>query len=309
MEEHFDVNTNKKFTNFLIKNINNIWNNSKEKDNLFPGAHPVSLERKNFEKLNKYVYYIGPRTKGERCILYFLNDKNGQNQSVLINRNLQVFNVTIHTDDAIYNGTVFDGEFCVNSNTFFIHDSPMICGNKINKNCFSDRIDEIKCCIENTMNIDNKIKLKVKIFSQMSNINSFKEHYEDCETNGMVFIPDSLPVISGTQYSMFIWRPVTEYTFDFEIHEIGNDILVKVFNLGEMIKYAKIIYSSEEGKSCIDSMKKLDNYKSGCIVRCLFSKVFIPVEIITTKTHPNSLRTVERILFNIHENIMFEEFE
>ena len=31
------------------KNINSIWNNSKGNENTFPGANPVSLERKNFE--------------------------------------------------------------------------------------------------------------------------------------------------------------------------------------------------------------------------------------------------------------------
>ena len=311
MEDKFDIINNKKFTSFLIKNINSIWGSSKGNDNMFPGARPVSLERKNFEKLKKYDYYIGPRTRGDRCILYFLNDKNGKNQSVFINRNLQVFNANISADDSIYYGTIFDGELYINEDEikFSIHDSPIICSNRINKNHFHDRLDEIKCCVENTIDVSNTVKIDVKKFFPMTDINSFKNYYQDSDTQGMVFIPESLPVISGTQYSMFIWGPVDGHSFDFQMIENEDDITVKVFNLGEMINFASIDYSSDEGKIFIDSLKNLDNYKSGSIVRCSFNKVFIPSKVMCDKTHPNSLRTVERTLFNIYENIIFEEFE
>lgn len=312
MDEKLELIVNKKFTTFLIKNINSIWNNTRCNESLFPGAQPVSLERKNIEKLNKYVYYVGPRTKGIRCILYFLNDKNGKNQCILINRNLQVFNVHINADDTLYYGTIFDGELYINGDKpeLFIHDSPIICSNKIIKNSFNDRIDEIKCCIENSINmVQSDINLIVKKFFPITDMVAFKNYYEDSDTQGMVFIPDSLPVISGTQYSMFIWRPINDYTFDFEMHEESDDIIVKVFNMGEIINYAKVHYSDKDGKTFIDSLKKLYNYKNRSIVRCSFSKVFIPQLIMDDKSHPNSLRTIERILFNIHENIMIEEFE
>mgnify|MGYP003331462792 CR=1 FL=1 len=54
---------------------------------------------------------------------------------------------------------------------------------------------------------------------------------------------------------------------------------------------------------------QLDNYKNGCILECKFKNDnFDPFLIRTDKTHPNSLRTIERTLFNISENIQIEDF-
>ena len=44
---------------------------------------------------------------------------------------------------------------------------------------------------------------------------------------------------------------------------------------------------------------------------CIFDKDknnFIPILVRTDKTHPNSLRTIERTLFNISENIKIQDF-
>ena len=52
-------------------------------------------------------------------------------------------------------------------------------------------------------------------------------------------------------------------------------------------------------------------FQSSYRVKALFNKEtqnFTPLLIRTDKNYPNSLRTVERTLFNAHENITLEEF-
>ena len=37
--------------------------------------------------------------------------------------------------------------------------------------------------------------------------------------DGIIFMPENLPVISGTQYSMLKWKPDDKHTFDFLVKE------------------------------------------------------------------------------------------
>ena len=39
------------------------------------------------------------------------------------------------------------------------------------------------------------------------------------QNDGLIFMPNKLPVVSGTQYSMFKWKPPNKHTFDFQIVE------------------------------------------------------------------------------------------
>ena len=58
--------------------------------------------------------------------------------------------------------------------------------------------------------------------------------------------------------------------------------------------------------------KVLPNFSNNCILECLFNKDeqnFSPILVRTDKEHANSLRTVERTLFNASENILIEEFK
>ena len=67
----------------------------------------------------------------------------------------------------------------------------------------------------------------------------------------------------------------------------------------------------ELGKKFIEKTKTLEGYKNECIVECTFNNEtsnFEPILIRTDKTHPNSMRTIERTLFNINENIKISDF-
>ena len=312
---------NKQFINYLIKSIN-INYLVKGNDLQFPAPQPVSIEKKDFIKLNKYKYYTSLKLDGVRFILYFIKDRNNVNQCILINRALNIYSIHINAEQNIFNGTLLDGEVIFNKETnkwdFVIHDALLLCGNKINKLTHSTRLNDTKCCIEsfiikNDNSSPNTLNLTVKDFYPFEDFETFiSDVYNKSNNNdGIIFMPENLPVISGTQYSMLKWKPINKHTFDFLIKESNIDLEAFVYHMGNIKIFAKIHENTEEGKKFIKDVKELNGYKNECIVECLFNSEtsnFQPILIRTDKIHPNSMRTIERTLFNINENIKIDDF-
>ena len=256
---------------------------------------------------------------GFRFLLYFIKDRNNTNQCVLINRALQFFTIKMDAEDTIYNGTLLDGELIYNSETkqwdFNIHDAIIICGNKINKLTHSIRLEDANCCINTFIysSTSNTIGIKVKKFYPFEKISDFIENvYNKSDNNdGIIFMPENLPVISGTQYSMLKWKSDDKHTFDFLVKESDENLEIFIFHLGKIVIFAKVHENTDEGHKFIEIAKNLKGYSNECIIECKFNKKlnnFIPLLIRSDKTHPNSLRTIERTLFNINENITVQDF-
>lgn len=310
---------NKQFINYLIKTIN-LHYQIKGNDLTFPAPQPVSLERKDFEKLQKYQYSVSLKLDGIRFLLYFIRDKNERNQCILINRALNFYSVYLDVEQSMFNGTLLDGELIYNNQfnrwDFSVHDAIILNGNKINKLPHSIRLSDTRLCLNSYVNYynDNNIfHIYVKYFYSFDNFEVFKkEVFDQSENNdGVIFMPENLPIISGTQYSMLKWKPEKKHTFDFLVKESDIGLEAYVFHMSNLKLFANIHNKTTEGKTFIDNCKELTNYKNECIVECTFDKSinnFNPILIRTDKTHPNSLRTIERTLFNINENIKLEEF-
>jgi hypothetical protein len=309
---------NKQFINYLIKSIN--FNYSvRGHDQTFPAPQPVSIEKKDFLKLKQYKYYTGLKLDGVRFLMYFIKDKNNKNQCIIINRALNFYNIIINAEDTLYNGTLLDGEIIYDTETkqwdFVVHDALIICGNKINKLSHSVRLNDTKLCVESFINYNNTstLNIKIKKFYPFEEFAGFIENVYNKSNNndGIIFMPENLPVISGTQYSMLKWKPENKHTFDFFLKEVDIGLEAYVFHMGNLNIFANIHAKTEQGKEFIEKSKQLDNYKNECIVESIFDKDknnFTPILVRTDKTHPNSLRTIERTLFNISENIKIEDF-
>ena len=276
---------NKQFISYLTKNIN--FNYSmRGQDLIFPAPQPVSIEKKDFVKLNQYKYSVSLKLDGFRFLMYFIKDRNNTNQCILINRALQFFNITINAEETIYNGTLLDGELIYNSDTkqwdFYIHDAVIICGNKINKLAHSVRLEDTSCCINTFIYSDNIINIKVKEFYPFEKLTDFIENvYKLSDNNdGIILMPENLPVIAGTQYSMLKWKPDNKHTFDFLVKEVENNLEIIIFHLGKLIPFAKVHNKTDEGYKFIEITKKLTGYSNECIIECKFNKTlnnFIPL--------------------------------
>lgn len=307
--------TNPNFINYLTRNILYHWNYKGEAQ--FPCPQPVSIERKDFDKLKIYEYFVGVKNDGVRYIMFFTTDKTNRKLCILCDRSLNFYTVDIVGDDSIYNGTLFDGELVRNGDnySYIIYDSVYMCGNRVNKNNFASRLAEIDCCVKTLIDPikTNVVSIETKTFYKLTDFVNFLDDYENHKNkDGIIFMPNNLPVLNGTQFSMFKWKPSDKHTVDFLIKEETNkDLSAYVYHQQKITKFANIKYSSESGKDFIDKYHQLDNKKNDCILECLFVKEnqnFSPILVRTDKNYPNSLRTIERTLFNAEENIQLSEF-
>lgn len=307
--------TNPNFINYLTRNILYHWNYKGEAQ--FPCPQPVSIERKDFEKLKNYEYFVGVKNDGVRYIMFFTTDKTNRKLCILCDRSLNFYTVNIVGDYSIYNGTLFDGELVRDgdSYSYVIYDSVYMCGNRVNKNNFGSRLAEIDCCVKTLIEPikTNCITIETKTFYKLTDFVNFLDEYENHKNkDGIIFMPNNLPVLNGTQFSMFKWKPPDKHTVDFLIKdETNKDLSAHVYHQNKITKFANIKYSTESGKKFIDKYHQLDRKKNDCILECLFVKEFqnfSPILVRTDKNYPNSLRTVERTLFNAEENIQLSEF-
>lgn len=303
--------TNSNFIKYLTRTILYYWN-FKGSDAQFPGAQPVSIERKDFDKIKKYPYYVGVKNDGVRYIMFLTTDKLNNKVCILCDRALNFYIIDgIVADSAIYQNTIFDGELI--DDKFIVFDSVVLCGNRINLNNFTSRLTEIDCCVRTLIDTSSSLKILTKTFYKLKDFKLFIENIYDKEENkdGLILVPDKLGVHSGTQYSLYKWKPANQHTVDFNIKVMGNNLEAYVYNQKQLIKFANILYNTEKGKLFIDKAKLLPNFSDNCILECLFNndeQNFSPVLVRTDKEHANSLRTVERTLFNATENILLEEF-
>jgi mRNA guanylyltransferase len=313
----------KSFTSYITKFITLNYGSRDEKLT-FPAPQPASIEKKDFTKLIQYKYFTGIKLDGVRFLMVFIKNKNGENNCIIVNRAMKFYSITVNADENIYNGTILDGEIIKSGNgndlgngnyTFVIHDALILCGNKINKKTHSDRLCETKYCIDSFVmsNVNNTLDIVIKDFYPFEEFEDFIENVYNKSSNndGIIFMPENLPVISGTQYSMLKWKPKNKHTFDFMIKEVDLGLEANVFHMGNLKLFANIHKNTENGKVFIENTQKLDSYKNECIVECTFDKTtnnFTPILVREDKTHPNGLRTIERTLFNITENVEIKDF-
>lgn len=279
----------------------------------FPGPLPVSIELKNFHKLKNYPYVICVKSDGTRYFLLIY-----KNKSYFIDRSFKVY----HIEDVIHdsNTHLFDGELIVNNDgkhEYIIHDCICYNGKNISTESLDSRYESILSfseSIDQYVKDSNETKIKIgikKFFNIKTQINEFKEYIKTInhKIDGYILTPLKLPIGTGTQYSLFKWKPLNMHTFDFRIKYDKGIFLAYVLQENTEILFASVSKTTEEG---LEFSKKLDslNFKNNDIVECEFNnntKSFVPIMIRADKIHPNSLYTVEKTMFNIKENITEDE--
>lgn len=83
-----------------------------------PCSQPKSLMRADLQHVqhNRSAYMISPKTDGLRMYMLLSADQQQQQYSVFIDRRGEVYECPVHSYvPALYNGTLFDGEYCQSS--------------------------------------------------------------------------------------------------------------------------------------------------------------------------------------------------
>jgi hypothetical protein len=297
------------------------WGIQENDTNYIPAPQPVSLERKDINKLVDFDYLVCVKSDGMRFLLVFYKKK-----SYMIDRAFKIYKIHIECSDELYKdseiGCILDGELikCKDDNTwsFVVHDCINSKGTNLSNSAFNSRYDEFKNILKKYIlkKYKSEIRISKKTFFSFKNLKSLKKMIDDngldhC-TDGLIFTPKNKKIGKFTQYDLFKWKPLESHTFDFRISKNSNGIMAYV----NKKKFGDHPYACAQKGSKEESifLKYLalncPNFKDGDIVECEFdinSGIYKPIKLRTDKIYPNSFFTVNKTLVNIKENISFEE--
>ena len=319
--------TNKQHIAFFQRIVNGFWrtrNGTSGKN--FPGALPVSLETRDFDKLKKYEYAICEKTNGMRYFMFFTKHKD-EKICLMVNRGFNFYKIDIPQDieGEYWENTLFDGELVQENDsswTFYIHDCVCWCGVNVSRSSLFERMsNSLTFVVEglpSNENVDFGFKVMAKLFYPYTseNVTLVEDAMKVAShsTDGLIFTPVNLPVCSGTQYSMFKYKTREHHTFDFKVtvNETDDDDNIKIcFFINDRQKLTEFMNgttSDEDVSEFYEECKKLEGFKNDCILECSYdieNDKYIPVLVRTDKHLPNGKLTVQRTFVNIKENITY----
>ena len=292
----------------------------KLKRDYFPGAQPVTVERKNFETLKKEKYMICEKSDGERAVLILINI-NDKPMCFIINRNNELYFMDFSFKKEVFEGSIFDGEIIKTKKTadsegswnYLIHDCMVYNGTSFMK---------ISHCLRYACVVDfitkryiNKLtdcfNIKTKLFYKYGNdLNKTWEHINKTTENnidGLIFTPINEHIKFGRDYTLLKWKE--EHTVDFSVRKIGVKInLYYIKNKGIQI-YKVLSKGTENYELILKFLTENDLLKKDVIIefKIPYSGYFTPYRLRLDKDKPNGEITVINTLKNIEENIKIEE--
>ena len=144
---------NEKFKKQIIFLLNNNWTG--KSDMYFPLQNSINIEKKYMYKLKNfnYIFYKKNTQDTKRAVLFLFLDKDGQNTSVIILKDLTVYKIDISCPDEYYVGSIFDVSYT--DENIDVYDTFLICGQKINNYTFVDRLSEADTFKHNILQIDH----------------------------------------------------------------------------------------------------------------------------------------------------------
>lgn len=284
---------------------------------IFPGAHPVSIERVHLEALRKEPYWVCAKSDGIRYLFVCLTHEN-KSYSFFLNRRNDIFLINCNNEASVFKSTILDGEIIFNTRhtrfDFVIYDAVVVKGESVSQLHHSERLKKAFDAIKYITN-KNGIVFDIKVFYPMKNI----KHYVDNilpniehKTDGLIFTPECLPVTNGTHFKLFKWKSGKDNTVDFSIHRNIKSHTPKYILKILKGRYLNTIF---DNLLHVDDalVEELDSYVMqdlNCIVECKYisDKNWKAVKIRKDKSYPNNFLTYTKTLLNIQEDIHVEEF-
>ena len=291
--------TDENFRKQIVFLLNNNWTG--KGDMYFPLQNSVNIEKRYLFKLRdfNYIFYKKNTQDTKRAILFLFQDKHGNNNAVIILKDFTIYRTDIQASDEYYYGSIFDVSYAPNE--ICIYDTFSICGRKINRDTYLDRLEEAITFKHNTLY--DGITLTITDYSH--SIDNYKETFQD--TDEIFMVPNDLPIITGINYSCFKWKPSNLITFSLLVKEENEDILLYTTIFKNETMFAKIYNSDLEGNKYIECIKNLENYKNKCIIDINVSDRIEIIGVNDFKTIPSTVWSIEKILAIKNENLKLED--
>ena len=284
------------------------------KRDYFPGPQPVTIEKKDIEKL-KNEYMVCEKTDGDRAVLILIN-LNNKPMCFLINRNNELYFLDLSFKKEVYEGSDFDGELIKTKEgvwNYLIHDCMAYNGTSfleishpLRYGCIIDFI---------TKRYKNEptdcINIKTKIFYKFgSGLVTTWEHIQKTTENkidGLIFTPINGAIKFGRDNSLFKWKE--DHTIDFLVKIVNKKINLYYYKK-TLVIYKSFSSKEKNYKAIIDFIDENTDLTTGVIIEFKIiceTDCFIPYRIRKDKNKPNGEITVNNTLKNIQESIKINE--
>lgn len=293
---------------WLTNHLLNLWPSHNRKPSYdrkptFPGSNPVSIERNHFAYLQNNSFYVAEKSDGVRYLLFCVTVQ-GQKLDVLMNRRLDLFVVDVQLPPGLYENTILDGELTIHRkrhrSVFLVFDAVLLAGRSVQNCTFVNRLAAADTALGQHAN--GKLPVLIKHFFAIDKAWDEFHNYlpvirELFDMDGIVIVPNDLPVQSGRHDTMFKWKARADCTVDMEVVAGHESLMLAVYS---------------RRNKCLTNIGNLpltSTYHIGDILECKYSGgLWTPVLLRVDKQHPNDDLTYEKTLINIQENIQLADF-
>ena len=265
-----------------------------------PGPNPVSIERKDFEKLKTKGYVIAEKTDGVRFIMMFTR-LFGFKVCTIIDRSMAAYLVPLKAiPRVLFQGTIFDGELTVDKHgrkCFILFDAVIVSGVTVSQLDLGSRLVAMRRSMKDfKIHPQDPVEIRMKSWSELSDVNAAKTKIAEASkvyhTDGVVLVPKDDPVVYGRNFDFFKMKPHGTHTVDFIL--MDNNGTIGVYD--------------PRSKRDVAIGKVSGNYQAGIVVECeILNNVWNVVGVRTDKNQSNDMLTYEKTLLNIRENIQVDE--
>ncbi|XP_055842507.1 mRNA-capping enzyme [Episyrphus balteatus] len=296
------------------------WENSG-----FPGAQPVSMDRKNLNFLAEKPYMVSWKADGTRYMMLI----NKKDEVYFFDRNhscFQVDNVSFPQRENLMEGvydTLLDGEMVIdkvqgqNIPRYLVYDVVQFQGNPVGKMSFKNRLKYIKSELIDpryeafSKGIVNRLlesfSVRNKEFWDITKAASLLDpKFTRClphEPDGLIFQPVDEPYTAGVCKDILKWKPLSLNSVDFKLK------IVMESRPGMIASKVGLLYAGGMDDQSYAQMKYTKDLKdlNGKIVECTVKNgqwTFLRER--TDKTHPNSFKTANSVIESIRNPVTKE---
>ncbi len=300
----------------------------------FPGANPMSIEEKDFVRLQTDDFLAALKTDGVRHLLLLTTKPNSFDPiAIMIDRAKKMYEVEVWAnEDFFHQGSLYDGELVWEADklVYVVFDVVFVRGVQCARLSYRERMqivhNTVLCVSEShshesiekmiaeeskfwACNNDHGLRMMPKkcvakaslktLWNERGTVN----HYND----GIIFTLNSARIETGTSASILKWKP--SHSIDVRIVETSSawQIFANMNNSGELVNITDTI---GEYRVQLAPSKLLEamSSRASCIIECIITVddrvlILTPERERTDKTAPNTLNTIHATIRNARENI------
>lgn len=180
---------NSSIEKYIINLLNQHWPGVNIVNNRLrnPSPNPASLTMQNIKMISEEPYLMSEKSDGVRYMfLMFIHPSTGVEYSIMMNRALEMYKISVCANKEYFKGTIMDGELVrdkaiKNKLVFKIFDAVIVAGNNIANDKLSERLEWVKEAVDiphfhfeahqdddQVENILNQLKLKKEMIAQLT---------------------------------------------------------------------------------------------------------------------------------------------